>query len=147
MTYNVHILKTKTRTLVEEEPNDNGAEHYEYFECDRIPVRYHDGIINLRSNSFFRRAVPNDAYVKGMVYHIDAGTNRHILVVISRIFSVRCRALWVFWEDFFFLQNREMTEEMFPHKVLVEAKGRTEREFLVSAIATALHNLAQSLKP
>eukprot|EP01054_Gregarina_sp_Poly1_P009421 Gregarina_sp_Poly_1__9420@NODE_58_length_17191_cov_34_446508_g49_i0_p10_GENE_NODE_58_length_17191_cov_34_446508_g49_i0NODE_58_length_17191_cov_34_446508_g49_i0_p10_ORF_typecomplete_len175_score14_70_NODE_58_length_17191_cov_34_446508_g49_i01165012174 len=78
----------------------------------------------------FQRAPPNDVYARGIVYHIDSGTNRHLMVSCLKFYS-----------------SRLMTEEMFPDKVFVEAKGRTDKDSQMNAIGLALTDLAQKIEP
>eukprot|EP01053_Blabericola_migrator_P009994 Blabericola_migrator_1__9993@NODE_552_length_7652_cov_40_220040_g145_i2_p2_GENE_NODE_552_length_7652_cov_40_220040_g145_i2NODE_552_length_7652_cov_40_220040_g145_i2_p2_ORF_typecomplete_len488_score78_00_NODE_552_length_7652_cov_40_220040_g145_i229024365 len=78
----------------------------------------------------FQRAPPNDVFVRGVLYHIDSGTNRHLIVSCLKFYS-----------------SRLMNEDMFPDKVFIEAKGRTEKDSQMNAIGTALTDLAQKLEP
>lgn len=45
------------------------------------------------------------------------------------------------------MQTRYMTDEVFPGKLFVEAKGRTEKDSLMNSVGTALVELAARLKP
>eukprot|EP01070_Trichotokara_eunicae_P004799 Trichotokara_eunicae@DN4173_c0_g1_i1.p1 len=87
-------------------------------------------VLSIYQTLGLKRSPPNDSFSSGDLFHSKSGTPEHIIVAVTRKFS-----------------DPMFSEETFPNKLLIELKGRTEKDENLERLARRMIEFGGKLHP